>query len=172
MNWLRKRLTGLSRLQGACGCRSYCFLFLAGAQYALEKEIYTKMIEHHIGIDAHVFTEKSIVDDVEFWAALLSGLLVGVCTGLFISKLTSRLIDLPLWTLVILGLYAVQQPLFAALTINDSLMATVAYLLTIMALYGKCLLLFVVEFARYRQRILYFMWRAPQFAEEERTRRL
>jgi hypothetical protein len=80
-----------------------------------------------------------------------------------------RLIDLPLWILLLLILYAVQQPVFACLTTNDSLIKTATVPFVLLALYGKCLMIFVVEFAPHKQRIRYLMSRAPQIAEEELT---
>jgi hypothetical protein len=139
------------------------FILMAGVQIFLDTEL-----------SGRHFTKElfsTYIDEIDFWASLFSGLLVGVCTGLFVSKLTSRLIDLPLWTLVLLIFYSIQQPLFAALTINDPLIPTTGLPLAVMALYGKCLLIFVIEFARAKYRILYFMWRAPQIDEEERTLR-
>jgi hypothetical protein len=98
--------------------------------------------------------------EVAYWSSLVSGVLVGVCTGLFISKLTSRLFDLPLWTLLLLTVYVILQPVFAVITSNEY--QNLSYLMVLIALYTKIVLLVVVEWKRDKHRILYFMTRAPE----------
>jgi hypothetical protein len=80
-------------------------------------------------------------------------LLVGLSTGLFVSKLTSRLFDLPRWTLVLLTLYVVQQPVFAVITSDEPMVERITYLLVLLALYTKFVLLVVVEWKRDNYRI-------------------
>jgi hypothetical protein len=106
-------------------------------------------------------------DNVGYAASLISGLLVGTCTGLFVSKLTSNLFDLPLPTLLLLTLYAVIQPVFSVIAIKTPLMQDVAYAVVLTALYAKFWLLVVVEWKRDRYRILYFMSRVPQIIDSE-----
>jgi hypothetical protein len=96
---------------------------------------------------------------------------VGVCTGLFVSKLTSRLFDLPIWTLLLLTLYVMLQPVFGAITRQDPYMEGIQYALVLMALYTKFAMLVVIEWKRDNYRILYFMLRAAQIEQDEKSRK-
>ncbi|HEU5092072.1 MAG TPA: hypothetical protein VFT30_05260, partial [Nitrospira sp.] len=100
-----------------------------------------------------------------YWASLISGCLVGVCIGLFVFKLLSlRLFDLPLWTILLLTLYVVVQPVFPAVTAPAD--DRVGYALVLVALYAKIVLLVVVEWMRDTYRILYFMLRSAEISDD------
>jgi hypothetical protein len=104
---------------------------------------------------------------------LLSGIVVGVFTGLLVARLTSRLFNLPLKALAALTLFAVIQPVFPVLTAQgDDLSRGIAYAAAFVALYAKVILLIVIEWLRDRHGILYYMVNQARLFDDERERRM
>lgn len=99
--------------------------------------------------------------------SFLSGIIVGVSTGLLVTALASRIINLPLWAVVILTLYAVIQLAFPILTHQESWSRDILPLILVVAFLGKVFLLAIVHWARDTNRLLYYMARTRRIHDEE-----
>lgn len=102
--------------------------------------------------------------------ATLSGMFCGVITGLLTARLTSKTLDVPKLWILFLMLYAVIQPLFPLLTSKASpgrVDAWLTVVLTVYALFGKAILLFVVHWLDKTERLTYYMLRAIEFNRDE-----
>jgi len=108
----------------------------------------------------------SAAGTVRHCASLVSGLFVGLSTGLFVAKLSSRTFDLPQWELIVLTTYAVLQAVFPVLTEGKD--EYIGYGVVIIALYAKIVLLVIIEWMRDQYRIQYYMLRARQIWDDER----
>jgi hypothetical protein len=104
---------------------------------------------------------------------LISGVMVGMSTGLLVSRLTSRLFSLPVSTLAALTLFAVIQPVFPVLTAQpDTVNSGIAYIAAFVALYAKIILLVTIEWMRDRYGILYYMVNVAKIFDDEREKRM
>jgi hypothetical protein len=119
-----------------------------------------------------ITTSRAVADLGLLWS-LSSGVIGGVFTTLVVARLTSKIFDLPLFTVVFLTLYAVIQPLGSYVTDPKT---KVEYLvgssLIMFALYGKLILLCAVEWKRDGDRMAWYMLRSRRILEEEDEKRL
>ena len=107
---------------------------------------------------------------ISYIFSFVSGISIGVTTGLLVTKLASRFINAPLWAITLLTVYAVIQPVFPIIAqskevIHESLAVIIAFI----AFYGKICLLGVVHWARDSNRLLYYMARARKIYDEENS---
>jgi len=97
---------------------------------------------------------------------VLSGVVVGLATALFASRLTSKIIDVPVAVVAILLFYAILQPVFPLIAekpvgITDqaeALRAGLALLVAKLALYCKLILLALVHWLNDTGRLTYYMY--------------
>ncbi len=110
---------------------------------------------------------------IRYIFGLLSGLLVGVTTALFVARLTSRLFDFPVWVLAALSLFAVIQPVFPVLTAqNMPYHEPIGYVIAFVALYAKIALLIALEWMRDRYTVLYYLVNVARLFDDERERHM
>lgn len=110
--------------------------------------------------------------DIPRICSFISGVIVGVATGLLVTALASRIINLPPWAVTILTLYAVIQLAFSLLVHNrEPWQVILLPFVVVVALLGKVFLLAIVHWARDTNRLLYYMARARKMYDEENEQR-
>jgi hypothetical protein len=110
---------------------------------------------------------------ISFVFSFASGIIIGVVTGLLITKLSTRIINLPLWATTCLVVYAVIQPIFPIIARSrGDFEKDLAAVMLMIAFYGKILLFAVIQWARDTNRLVYYMARARRIYEEENETRV
>jgi hypothetical protein len=122
-----------------------------------------------------VLTKKfdPVVEEISYVFSLVSGTILGIATGLLVTKLASRIINLPFWTISFLVFYAVIQPAFPIIAhATTSLQENLTIIIAMLAFYGKVILLIVVHWMRDTDGLSYYMARARRLYDEEEDARL
>lgn len=110
----------------------------------------------------------SHAERISYIFSFVSGIIIGVVTGLLVTKLGSRIINLPIWASTFLTVYAVIQPIFPIIAQSKvDFDKTLGIMLAIVGFYGKVFLLAVIHWARDTNRLLYYMARARRIYDEE-----
>lgn len=116
--------------------------------------------------------DPQLVRDIHKIYSFISGIIVGVATGLLVTALASRIINLPLWAVTILTLYAVIQLAFPILVYRTEPWQSILLPFVVVAAFlGKVFLLAIVHWARDTNRLLYYMARARKMYDEENEQR-
>jgi uncharacterized membrane-anchored protein len=115
---------------------------------------------------------SKLVPDIHKISSFVSGVIIGVATGLLVTALASRIINLPLWAITVLTLYAVVQLAFPLLVYDPEPWQSILLPFVVVAAFlGKVFLLAIVHWARDTNRLLYYMARTRKIHDEENEQR-
>jgi large-conductance mechanosensitive channel len=115
---------------------------------------------------------SKLVPDMDKISSFVSGVIIGVATGLLVTALASRIINLPLWAITILTSYAVIQLAFPILVYQkEPWQSKILPFVVVGAFLGKVFLLAIVHWARDTNRLLYYMARTRKIHDEENEQR-
>jgi len=116
---------------------------------------------------------EEILPHIQQAFSLLSGVLTGVATGLLAVRFGSRILEVPPIAMILLVLYAIIQPLFPLLSVQENATTiSIRFFAVNIALYSKIALLVVIHWLRTTHQLAYYMARALQFLDEEGRNRL
>lgn len=107
----------------------------------------------------------------KFIFATISGVFVGICTLLVVTRLSSIIFKVPFWAIFFLAAYAIIQPIYPFLeekvAIEGIDSKKMAIMVSTFALYGKLVLLMVVHWCKDTERLFYYLLRAGNLYREE-----
>ena len=113
--------------------------------------------------------------NLNFIFSTISGIFVGICILLLVTRFSSIVFNLPFWSIFALSFYTIIQPVYPFLDSyetltgagNKGLNERLPILFSTLALYGKVTLMIVFSWCNETDRLFYYLLRAGRLYKEE-----